>query len=88
MVQEVNFTKSQSRLLNELKAKYEQAWQRDLNAALADIYDEQGLTEKVKDGKHRFILQPNFTGVTVSDAEPAPAIPGRKAKKDKAKKAE
>jgi hypothetical protein len=73
----VPFTRTQSRLLNELKRSHEQAWFRELSDALAVIYDELGLAEKAKDGKHRFTLQPGFTGVDVMNTEPTPEIPGK-----------
>ena len=86
MTESVLFTKTQARLLSELKRQHEQAWFQELNATLAVIYEEQGLAEKAKGGKHRFQLQPNFAGVDVMNIEPTPTIPaakpGRPKKKD------
>jgi len=78
MKESIAFTKTQSRLLNELKRQYEQAWFQQLNATLDVIYEELGLTEKAKDGKHRLTLQPGFVGVDVQNTEPKPEIPGNK----------
>ncbi len=86
MAEKINFTKTQTRLLNELKTKFQQAWTGELNGALAVIYDELGLTEKLKDGKHRFTLLTDFTGVNIQKISPDPTIPGRKMKKAKGKK--
>lgn len=78
MKESIAFTKSQSRLLNELKRQYEQAWFQQLNATLDVIYEELGLAEKAKDGKYRFTLQANFAGVDVQNTEPTPEIPSGK----------
>jgi len=78
MKESVPFTKTQARLLNELKRQYEQAWFQQLNSTLEVIYEELGLTEKAKDGKYRFTLQPNFAGVDVQNTEPTPEIPSGK----------
>jgi len=80
MTESVSFTKTQTRLLNELKQKHEQLWFRELNITLEVIYQELGLglTEKVADGKHHFELQPGFTGVNVTNTELTPAIPSGK----------
>jgi hypothetical protein len=86
MKESIAFTKSQVRLLNELRQKHEQLWRADLEITLAMIYEEHGLTEKSKDGKHRFELQPGFAGVNVSNIEPKPEIPAvRPVKAKKAK---
>jgi hypothetical protein len=79
MTESVLFTKTQTRLLNELKQKHEQGWFRELNSALEIIYEElgMGLTEKAADGKYRFEIQPGFTGVNVTNTEPTPTIPGK-----------
>jgi hypothetical protein len=78
MRESVLFTKTQTRLLNELKRQYEQAWFQQLNSTLDVIYEELGLTEKAKGGKHRLTLQPGFAGVDVQNTEPTPEIPGNK----------
>lgn len=78
MTESTPFTKTQTRLLNELKQKHEQVWFRDLNDVLAIIYEELGLTAKAADGKYRFELQPNFAGVNVTNTEPKPEIPAKK----------
>jgi len=78
MKESVPFTKTQARLLNELKRQYEQAWFQQLNGTLEVIYEELGLAEKAKDGKHRFTLQPNFAGVDVQNMESTPEIPSGK----------
>jgi len=74
----IPFTKTQSRLLNELKRSHEQVWLRELSEALVVIYEELGLAEKANDGKHKFALQPGFVGVDVMNTEPTPEIPGKK----------
>jgi len=77
MTESVLFTRTQARLLNELKQKHEQGWFRELNGALEIIYEElgMGLTEKAADGKHRFEIQPGFIGVNVTNMEPKLEIP-------------
>jgi hypothetical protein len=75
MNESVAFTKTQARLLNELKRQHEHAWFQELNATLATIYEELGLTEKAADKNYRFELQPGFTGVNVSNREPTPEVP-------------
>lgn len=77
MTEAVSFTKTQVRLLHELKHKHEQTWLQDLNATLLIIYEELELTEKAADGKHRFELQPEFAGVNVTNTEPKLEIPGK-----------
>ena len=78
MTEAVSFTKTQTRLLNELKHKHEQAWLQELNTTLPVIYEELGLAEKAADGKHRFELQPEFAGVNVTNPEPKLEIPSGK----------
>ena len=77
MTESVLFTKTQTRLLNELKRQHEQVWFQELNATLVMIYEELGLQEKAIDGKHRFELQPGFAGVNVTNTDPALTIPGK-----------
>lgn len=87
MKESVAFTKTQTRLLNELKAKHEELWRADLNVTLDMIYEEHGLSEKAKDRKLRFMLQPNFAGVDIVSTEPAPAIPQEKPGRPRGRKA-
>ena len=75
MTELIPFTKTQTRLLNELKRKYEQGWLQELNTSLVIIYEELGLSEKAVDSKYRLELQPGFTGVNVTNTEPALKIP-------------
>jgi len=78
MKETIAFTKTQTRLLNELRQKHEQLWRADLEVTLAMIYEEHGISDKANDGKHRFTLQPGFAGVDVTNTEPTPEIPSKK----------
>ena len=78
MKETIVFTRTQQRLLRELKARHDDMWRMDLNATLEVIYDEQGVLGMAKDGKHRFSLQPDFAGVDISSTEPTPEIPSGK----------
>lgn len=75
MTETIPFTRSQTRLLNELKQKHEQIWLRDLHGVLEVIYDELGLKDKIADGKHKLELQPGLTSVQITgpDKEPETA---------------
>ena len=78
MKETITFTRSQQRLLRELKARHDDLWRMDLNATLEIIYDEQGVLGLAKDGKHRFSLLQDLSGVDIASTEPTPTIPGEK----------
>ena len=60
-VETMKFKPSQQRMFREIIARH----QRELNEALQEVYDELGLTERIRAGKEEFEILPNFNGIRI-----------------------
>ena len=78
----IAFTKTQTRLLNEMLSRHQQ----EVNNVLIDIAAEVGIEEAFKKNPQSYRLRQGLDGFDVTEppAQPKPAIPGRKGRKGKA----
>ena len=78
----IAFTKTQTRLLNEVISRH----QREADNVLIEICAELGIDEAFKKSPQSYRLRQGFDGFDVAEppAQPKPAIPGRKGRKGKA----
>ena len=77
----IAFTKTQTRLLNEMLSRHQQ----EVNNVMLEIAAEVGIDEAFKKSPQSYRLRQGLDGFDVTEppAQPKPAIPGRKGKKGK-----
>ena len=78
----IAFTKTQTRLLNEVISRH----QREADSVLMEICTELGIDEAFKKSPQSYRLRQGFDGFDVTEppAQPKPTVPGRKGRKGKA----